>query len=37
MKALNHYINEALIKKDTKVKTWNYFQKDKKKNRSLLE
>jgi len=28
MKTLNNYINEALIKKDTKIKTYNYYPKN---------
>ena len=27
MKTLNNYINEALIKKDTKINTYNYYPK----------
>ena len=37
MKTLNNYINEALIKKNTKIKTYNYFPKDKKELQSLLK
>ena len=37
MKTLNNYINEALIKKDTKIKTWNYFPKDKEELKSLIK
>ena len=36
MKTLNNYINEALIKKDTKIKTYNYYPKDKAELRTLL-
>ena len=28
MKTLNNYINEALIKKDTKINTYNYYPKN---------
>ena len=37
MKTLNNYINEALIKKDTKIGNWNYFPKDREELRSLIE
>ena len=37
MKTLNNYISEALIKKDTKVKTYNYYPKTYNELRSLLE
>ena len=37
MKTLNNYISEALIKKDTKISTWNYFPKTKEELRSLIE
>ena len=37
MKTLNNYINEALIKKDTKIRHYEYFPKDKDELRSLLE
>jgi surface protein len=37
MKTVNNYINEALIKKNTKIKTYNYFPKDKKELQSLLK
>ena len=36
MKTLNNYINEALIKKDTKISIYNYYPKDKDELRSLL-
>ena len=36
MKTINNYINEALIKKDTKIKTLNYFPKDKDELKSLI-
>ena len=36
MKTLNNYINEALIKKDTKISPYKYFPKNKDELRSLL-
>ena len=37
MKTLNYYINEALIKKDTKIRIHNYQPKDQYELRDLLE
>ena len=37
MKTLNNYINEALIKKDTKIRTYNYYPKDKNELKSLIK
>ena len=37
MKTLNNYINEALIKKDTKISIYNYYPKDKDELKSLIE
>ena len=37
MKSINNYINEALIKKDTKVEEYKYHPKTKNGLRSLLE
>ena len=37
MKTLNNYINEALIKKDTKIKTYNYYPKDIFELREIIE
>jgi surface protein len=37
MKTLNNYINEALIKKNTKLEEYKYHPKDKDELRSLLE
>ena len=37
MKTLNNYINEALIKKDTKIKIYNYYPKDIFELREIIE
>ena len=37
MKTLNNYINEALIKKDTKIKPYKYFPKDRDELYDLLK
>ena len=37
MKTLNNFINEALIKKDTKIKIYKYHPKDRDELRSLIE
>ncbi len=37
MKTLNNYVNEALIKKDTKISHYNYHPKDFDELRSLLK
>ena len=37
MKTLNNYINEALIKKDTKIKIYNYHPKDGNELKSIIK